>query len=454
MATREISPLDGRYRTQLAELPEYFSEFALMRERCRVELAYLEALDAIGVFPALTPKEKGRIADARSAFSDADFDRIKEIERETNHDVKSCELFLRERLALVDPNRIHFGLTSEDVNNLAYALLYTRYRDEQQRPQLRRLVEALVDRARAWAAIPFPARTHGQPASPTTLGKEIAVFLNRLIRQIRQLEAFRFRGKLSGATGTHAAAMTAFPDVDWLTFSERFVSGLGLEGNPCTTQIEDGDALAEYFAITARINNILLDLDLDLWEYISRGDLVQRAVDAEVGSSTMPHKVNPIHFENSEGNLTLSTAMLHTLGDKLTRSRMQRDLSDSTVKRNVGVALAYSFLAVEQTLQGLDRIDIEDQALVRRVDESPQVLAEAYQTILRAAGAADPYELLRAAVRGREISLEELHRWIDGLEVKAAVKARMKDLRPSAYVGAAQQLAERAVAEAQEWLGT
>jgi adenylosuccinate lyase len=451
---REISPLDGRYAATVGHLGQYFSECALAGARCEVELRYLLALDETGVFEPLGASERARIEGALRTFGDEDFVRIKEIEGRIRHDVKACEVYLRDRLELSSPNLIHFGLTSEDVNNLAYALLYTRYRDEQQRPQLRRLVEALVDRARAWAAIPFPARTHGQPASPTTLGKEIAVFLNRLVRQIRQLEAFCFRGKLSGATGTHAAAMTAFPDVDWLTFSERFVSGLGLEGNPCTTQIEDGDALAEYFAITARINNILLDLDLDLWEYISRGDLVQRAVDAEVGSSTMPHKVNPIHFENSEGNLTLSTAMLHTLGDKLTRSRMQRDLSDSTVKRNVGVALAYSFLAVEQTLQGLDRIDIEDQALVRRVDESPQVLAEAYQTILRAAGAADPYELLRAAVRGREISLEELHRWIDGLEVKAAVKARMKDLRPSAYVGAAQQLAERAVAEAQEWLGT
>lgn len=448
---REISPLDGRYADAVGHLSAYFSEFALMAARCEVELRYLVALDEIGVFPKLTRAEKARI-EATRVLTDEDFARIKEIESTIRHDVKSCELFLREKLELAHPNRIHFALTSEDVNNLAYALLLSRYRDREQLPQLRRLVAALADRVERWKSVPFPARTHGQAASPTTFGKELAVFLHRLVRQGRQLEALRFRGKLSGATGTYAAAVVARPDVDWIGFAARFVTDLGLDPVACTTQIDDGDGLAEYFAGTSRINNIVLDLDIDLWEYISRGDLVHRAVSGEVGSSTMPHKVNPIRFENSEGNLGVSTALLHALADKLTHSRMQRDISDSTVKRNIGVALAHAYLALQETLGGLDRVDLDAAELQARVDAAPEVLAEAYQTLLRVAGMGDPYEALRGLTRGRTISLAELHAWIDDLPVDAKLKARMKALRPSAYVGLATALCDRVTAEAAAWL--
>ncbi len=452
MTEREISPLDGRYRERLVELPSYFSEFALMRARCEVELAYLEALDRTGLFPALEDEERERIEEARTSFSDADFERIVEIDRRIDHDVKACEIFLRERLRLAQPNRIHFGLTSADVNNLAYGLLLTRFRGEQQLPLLRRLIECLVGLVEAWRNVVFPARTHGQPASPTTLGKELAVFLSRLLRQAEQLEACRFRGKLTGATGTFASFVAAFQDYDWIGFSDTFVESLGLEPNRCTTQIEDHDTLAEYFAIVSRINNIVSDLDRDLWEYISRGDVVERAVEHEVGSSTMPHKVNPIRFENSEGNVAVSNALLYALSDELTRSRMQRDLSDTTVKRNIGVALAHGHLAIGETLRGLERIEVDEGALRAKVDSSPEVLAEAIQTILRAEGVEDPYELLRGMTRGEGLTLDRLRSFVDGLPIDEDVKDRLRDLRPTDYLGRASQICDRVVDSARRWL--
>ena len=452
MIEREISPLDGRYRKQLEELPAYFSEFALMRARCEIELAYLEALDRTGLFPALTDAERGRVEAARASFSNADFDRIVEIERGINHDVKACELFLRETLRLAQPNMIHFGLTSADVSNLAYAILLTRFRDEQQLPRWRELIERLVDRIDAWKSVVFPARTHGQPASPTTFGKEIAVFLSRLVRQAEQLRSHRFRGKLTGATGTHASFVAAFPEYDWIGFSTEFVESIGLEPNRCTTQIEDHDTLAEYFAIVARTNGIVCDLDRDLWEYLSRGDLVQKAIGTEIGSSTMPHKVNPIRFENSEGNVAISNALLYALSEKLTRSRMQRDLSDTTAKRNIGVALAHSHLAIEQTLEGLERIDLNAEALRRKVDASPEVLAEGYQTILRAAGIEDPYELLRGLTRGQAPTLDRMRAFVDGLAVPDAVKDRLRDLCPTDYTGLASKICDEVVRTARAWL--
>jgi len=451
---REISPLDGRYAGLVGHLGEYFSEHALMQARCEVEMSYLLALDETKLLPRLSDDERARARQTAGALSDDGFARIKAIEGKTQHDVKACEIFLREKLRLEHPNLLHFGLTSEDATNLAYGLLFSRYRDREQIPQLRRLIDLLASYAERWADAPFPARTHGQPASPTTFGKELAVFLSRLVRQARALERFRFRGKFSGATGTHAALATAFPAVDWIAFSDCLVESLGIEPIACSTQIDDGDGLAEYFGIVARVNGILLDLDLDLWEYISRGDLIQAVVEGEVGSSTMPHKVNPIHFENSEGNLAVSTAMLHALSDKLTHSRMQRDLSGSSAKRTIGVALAHGYLAVEQTLIGLRRIGLDEGALCERVDAQPETLTEAYQTILRAAGLDDPYEKLRAASRGRALGLPELHAWIETLDVPADVKRRLLDLRPSRYVGLSAELCRRAVADARSWLAT
>ena len=449
---REISPLDGRYRDRLGALGNRFSEFALVRTRCEVELRYLEALDATGLFPLLTEEERARVTTVRESFEERDFARVKEIERGIRHDVKACELFLREKLALRDPERIHFGLTSADVNNLSYGVILNAYRNDLQLPQLRELIGRLVELADRWKESPFPARTHGQPASPTTAGKEIAVFVSRLLRQAGQLQAHRFRGKLNGATGTYAAFAAVLPDFDWIGFSDAFVADLGLEPNPCTTQIEDHDSLAEFLGICLRINGIVLDLDLDLWEYISRGEIAQRAGEGEVGSSTMPHKVNPIRFENSEGNLTVSNALLHAFFDKLTRSRMQRDLSDTTVKRNLGVALAHAYLALGETLRGLDEIEVDKEIARAHVDAAPQVLAEAVQTILRVEGVEDPYALLRTASRGKELTLESLRELIDGLSVPDDVKERLRVLRPSEYVGLAPRICDAVLDRAREWL--
>ncbi len=450
----EISPLDGRYAGVVGHLGEYFSEHALMQARCEVEVSYLLALDETALLPRLSKDERARVKCAIGQLSDEEFARIKTIEKTTQHDVKACELFLREKLGLAHPNLIHFGLTSEDVTNLAYGRLFSRYRDREQIPQLRRLIDLLATYAERWADAPFPARTHGQPASPTTFGKELAVFIARLVRQGRALERFRFRGKFAGATGTHAALATAFPQNDWIAFSERFVQSLGLDPIPCTTQIDDGDGLAEYFGMVSRINGVLFDLDLDMWEYISHGDVVQAAVPGEVGSSTMPHKVNPIHFENSEGNLTVSTALLHTLSDKLTHSRMQRDLSDSSVKRTIGVALAHAYLAAEQTLKGLGRVSLDERAARERVDATPETLTEAYQTILRAVGLEDPYEKLREATRGRALQLGDLHAWLKSLDVPQETKRRLLELRPTDYVGLSADLCRRVVADARSWLAT
>jgi len=449
---REISPLDGRYRDTLAPLGEFFSEFALVKARCRIELLYLEALDRTGLFPPLGDDERSRVASTMETFSDADFERVKRIEAEIGHDVKACERFLREALLLTDPNRIHFGLTSADVNTLAYGLILKDYRDEIQVPQLRKLIGTLVDLAERWRDVVFPARTHGQPASPTTAGKEFAVFLDRLLRQAEQLERLPFRGKLNGATGTYAAFVAAFPKFDWIGFSDRFVAALGLEPSRCTTQIEGHDALAEYFALVSRINNVVLDLDVDLWEYISRGEIAQRSVKGEVGSSTMPHKVNPIRFENSEGNLAVSNALLSSFSDRLPRSRMQRDLSDTTVKRNIGVALAHAYLAIDSTISGLGEIDVDERLASAHVEESPQILAEAFQSILRREGVDDPYESLRRATRGKRITLEEMHEWIDTLSIDNKVAERLKALRPVDYVGLASRLCDDAIQRARAWL--
>ena len=447
---REISPLDGRYRSKTEPLRAYFGEFALMGGRCDIELRYLLALDELGVFPKLSNGERKRIETHIGGLTDEQFARIKQIEDRVHHDVKACELFLREGLELAEPNRIHFGLTSEDVNNLAYATLFRRFRDEMQLPALNRLIDRLAEKVDRWKGVAFPAHTHGQAASPTTAGKELAVFMLRLVRQRDQLMKLRFRGKLGGATGTYAAFTVAAPQVDWPAFAREFVESLGLEFNPCTTQIEDHDGLAESFAITSRINGILLDLDQDLWEYLSRGYLVARTAEGQVGSSTMPHKINPIRFENSEGNIAVANALLAMLAGKLTHSRMQRDLSDSTVLRNVGVALAHAHLAVTETTAGLETIDIHPARIDAELEKMPQVLSEAYQTAFRVAGVEDPYELLREATQGRPVTLAMLHDLLDGLserqEIDAQIAERLRALRPRDYIGDAVRLCDEALA--------
>ena len=448
----EISPLDGRYRGRIGHLSAYFSEVALMHARCLVELRYIEALDKTGLFALLTKAEKERIKQTKATFTEDDFARIKAIEKMVNQDVKACELFLREQLRLENPGLIHFGLTSEDANNLAYTLLFEAYRTEQQVPLLKQLVERLCELVQQWCAVPFPARTHGQAASPTTAGKELAVFLARLLRQYQGLRQFRFRGKLNGATGNYSALMAAFPEHDWIAFSRQFVDGLGFEANPCTTQIEDHDTWSAYFSLTKRINCIVLDMDCDLWAYISRGWFRLKPQQGEVSSSTMPHKVSPINFENSEGNLILSNALLSTLADELTQSRMQRDLSDSTMTRNVGVALAHAHLAVMETLRGLEKLALDETAILRDLEDTPEVLAEAYQTILRTTNVEDPYELLKEQTRGRKVSLEDLHRFVDGLDVSASVKVRLKALRVRDYVGDATKICGLVVEEARKEL--
>jgi len=448
----EISPLDGRYYRRIGHLSDYFSEFALARARCFVELRYIEALDETGLFTSLTKKEKQRIERARETFTEDDFTRIKEIEERVNQDVKSCELFLRECLQLEKPNLIHFGLTSEDINNLAYNRLFNAFRTEQQLPLLKQLLEKLTEMVDKWCAVPFPARTHGQAASPTTAGKEFAVFLARLLRQYQDLKQFRFRGKLNGATGNYSALMAAFPEHDWIAFSRQFVDGLGFDANLCTTQIEDHDTWSAYFSLTKRVNCIVLDMDRDLWAYISRGWFRLMPQEGEVSSSTMPHKVSPIDFENSEGNLTLSNTLLSTLADNLTQSRMQRDLSDSTMTRNIGVALAHSHLAIMETLKGLGKLALDEEASRRDLQDTPEVLAEAYQTILRAVEVEDPYTLLKELTRGRKVSLEDLHRFVDGLEVANSVKANLKAMRVQDYVGNAARITSLVIEEAKKEL--
>jgi adenylosuccinate lyase len=449
----DISPLDGRYQRRLRHLARYFSEQALVGARWEVELAWVDALARSGLFPPLSSDETERLRGAHDAFTETDFLRIKQLERQLRHDVKACERHLVERLGLSQPHLIHFGLGTEDVNNLAYSRLLDIYRVEAQLPQLRELMALLLELVERWKSAPFPARTHGQLASPTTAGKELAVFLARLLRQWRKLDAFRFTGKLNGATGNLSALTAAFPEHEWLGFTQDVIKGLGLEPNLVTTQVEDHDTWAEYFGLVARMNTIVLDLDRDCWSYISRKYLVLRAVEGEVGSSTMPHKVNPINFENSEGNLTLSTALLHTLSDKLCCSRMQRDLSDSTVERNIGVALSHAYLALSETLEGLRKVELDRDACLGELEDAPELLAEPYQTILKTAGLTDPYELLRQATQGRKPTEADLHRLVEGLDLPHELSQRLRSLRVIEYTGLAETICDRVIDEARAALG-
>lgn len=444
---RAVSPLDGRYGDRLQSLSDRFSEFALMRARCLVEAKWAVFLAERGPFAgSVSPAERVRLLQTAEAFDDASFARVKEIEATTRHDVKACEIFLRETSGIGNANVLHFGLTSEDVNNLAWSLLLESYRTDVQLPQLQGLIAALLARAEAWAGAAFPAHTHGQPASPTTAGKEIAVIAYRLGGRHSRLRAHRFSGKLNGATGCYSALAAAFPMLDWPALSRDFVLGLGLAWNPATTQIESHDSWAEYFDTTRHVNNIVIDADRDFWEYISRGLLAQKAAPGQVGSSTMPHKINPINFENSEGNAELANAILARLSDKLTCSRMQRDLSDSTVQRNLGVALGHSWLALDELERGLGRVELDRAACERMLASHAEVLAEPVQTILKISGVADPYEVLRKRSQGRSFTRADIAELAQELGVPGDIRARLLALDPLTYVGLAPQVCADVVA--------
>ena len=442
-----LSPLDGRYASKLTELAPIFSEFGLIQRRVAVEIAWLEALcDAKDI-----PEAKELTADERSAlraiaadFSVDDARRVKTIESTTNHDVKAVEYFIKEKIAgtpLEDRGEfVHFACTSEDINNMAHALML---RDGLVvlRAAQKKLTDALAVFALETRDASMLARTHGQPASPTTLGKELAVFVARLNRQAAQLDAIVMPGKMNGAVGCYNAHLSAYPNVDWEAFSKQVFEGhFGLKQNVLTTQIEAHDGMAELFDALARWNTILLDLDRDIWSYISLGYIGQKTIKGEIGSSTMPHKVNPIDFENSEGNLGLANAVLEHMARKLPISRLQRDLTDSTVLRNMGVGFGYSLAAYQATLKGLGKIKLNTVRLEEDLNDAWEVLAEPVQTVMSKLGKANPYEQLKELTRGKKITAESMHQFIESLDIPADDKARLLEMTPASYIGIASKL--------------
>jgi len=446
-----LSPLDGRYRSKVGALAEHFSEFALIRQRVRIEVAWLIALadePAIAEVPPFSAADREHLNAVANSFSPADAARVKEIERTTNHDVKAVEYWLKERLARqagIAPvlEFVHFACTSEDINNLAHGIALAESRRDVFLPALHDIASTLRALAHAHAAQPMLARTHGQPATPTTLGKEMANVVARLDRAIASLGKVPIKGKMNGAVGNYNAHAIAYPDVDWERLAARTITALGLELNPYTTQIEPHDYIAEYCDAVARANNILVDLCRDVWGYISLGYFRQRMREGEVGSSTMPHKVNPIDFENAEGNLGVANALLRHLSDKLPISRFQRDLTDSTVLRNLGVALGHAFLGWTSLRQGLAKLAVDPARMDEDLDANWEVLAEAIQTVMRRYGLPEPYEQLKALTRGRGISRDSLRMFVAGLALPEDAKARLLALSPHTYVGLAESLARR-----------
>jgi len=435
-----ISPIDGRYRRQVERLDGYFSEYGLIRYRVRIEVEYLFHLEQRG-FVRLEKSAREALRALIDAFTPAQAAQIKEIEKTTNHDVKAVEYFIKSILdgagAGAIKEWVHFGLTSQDINNTAIPLSWKEGIEREWMPALGRLLSRLEDLARTWKDIPMLARTHGQPASPTRLGKEFMVFVERLRGQVRLFSLVPYSAKFGGATGNFNAHHIAYPKEDWVAFGNSFVNErLGLQRQQFTTQIEHYDNLAAHFDTIKRINTILIDLCRDAWTYISMDYFKQRIKEGEIGSSAMPHKVNPIDFENAEGNLGLSGALLEHLSGKLPLSRLQRDLTDSTVLRNLGVPLAHSLLAILSIEKGLDKLILNMDALHRDLDENWAVVAEAVQTVLRREQYPNPFEALKALTRGADgITRENMHAFIDGLEVSGAVKEELKSITPHNYTG-------------------
>jgi adenylosuccinate lyase len=449
-ALTALSPLDGRYAAKVEPLRAHFSEFGLIRNRIKVEIEWLKALAAnqtIAEVPAFSAVTVAELDAAVKDFSVADADAVKKIESVTNHDVKAVEYWLKERFkANVEVMKvsefIHFGCTSEDINNTSHALMLEDARAQILLPGLDKVIERFRTLAHDLAELPLLARTHGQPATPTTLGKEMANIAARLIRARERIASVKMMAKFNGAVGNYNAHLSAYPELDWEGIAHKFIESLGLSFNPYTIQIEPHDAMAELFDAIARCNTILIDADRDIWQYISMGYYKQKTKAGEIGSSTMPHKVNPIDFENSEGNLGIANAILRHLSEKLPISRLQRDLTDSTVLRNMGVAFGYVVLAHDSTMRGLNKLEANPVRLAEDLDACWEVLAEPVQTVMRRYGVPNPYEQLKELTRGKGIEPEALRSFIDGLAIPAAEKVRLKDLTPATYIGKAVALAK------------
>ncbi|SFO09646.1 adenylosuccinate lyase [Nitrosospira briensis] len=447
-----LSPLDGRYSAKVAALRPYFSEFALIRYRVYLEIEWFKALcNATGIAeaPPLATQTIAELDQLAAGFSEADAEAVKLIEAKTNHDVKAVEYWLRERLtknaeAAKSAQFIHFACTSEDINNLSHGLMLMHSRDRVMLPALDKVIGKLIQMAHEMSDIPMLARTHGQPATPTTVGKEFANFAYRLLRGRERLAGVAIPGKINGAVGNYNAHVAAYPAFDWGKFAQIFVEKLGLEFNPYTTQIEPHDAMAELFDAYARINSILLDFNRDMWGYISLAYFKQKTRKDEIGSSTMPHKVNPIDFENSEGNLGIANALLRHLSEKLPLSRWQRDLTDSTVLRNMGVVSGHTFLAYDSCSRGLNKLEVSPERLAEDLENAWEVLAEPIQTVMRRYGIPDSYEQLKELTRGKSgITKDTLHGFIDRLAFPESEKIRLREMTPQNYVGEAAMLARK-----------
>jgi adenylosuccinate lyase len=442
-ALSAVSPVDGRYGSKTSALREVFSEFGLIKRRVIVEIRWLQCLSGhpqVEEVPSLSAEANRKLEEILTEFSEVDARRIKDIEATTNHDVKAVEYFIKERFAgnaeLEGVSEfVHFACTSEDINNLSHALMLRDGLRDVMFPAMEEICARLVELATESAAVPMLSRTHGQTASPTTMGKEIANVVARLRRQLDALQQIRFLGKINGAVGNYNAHLSAYPDVDWQANAQAFVTSLGLDWNPYTTQIEPHDYMAELFDAIARYNTILIDFDRDIWAYISLGYFKQKTVAGEVGSSTMPHKVNPIDFENSEGNLGLANAILQHLSAKLPISRWQRDLTDSTVLRNMGVGAAYSLIAYQSSLKGIGKLELNERRLAEDLDGSWEVLAEPIQTVMRRYGIEQPYEKLKELTRGQDMSKDVIQSFVTRLDLPDEAKQELLSLTPANYIG-------------------
>ena len=442
-ALTALSPIDGRYGDKTTELRTIFSEYGLLKYRVQVEVRWLQKLanqaDILEV-PTLSEQANKHLNEIVDNFNEQDAIRIKTIERTTNHDVKAVEYFLKEKVNTNEELQainefIHFACTSEDINNLSYALMLKTARDTVLIPYWNKLIATITTQAKTYRDLPLLSRTHGQPATPSTIGKEFANVVYRLKRQLKQLESIEILGKINGATGNYNAHMVAYPQINWHKFSEEFVTSLGLQWNPYTTQIEPHDYIAEYFDCIARFNTIMIDFDRDVWGYIALNHFKQKTVAGEIGSSTMPHKVNPIDFENSEGNLGLANAIMSHLGSKLPISRWQRDLTDSTVLRNLGVGIGYAIIAYQSTLKGLNKLEVNQEYLLDELNRNWEVLAEPIQTVMRRYGIEKPYEKLKELTRGKRVDAQGMQQFIDSLALPEHEKARLKQLTPANYIG-------------------